>query len=229
MLCGVSAMAPSGDQKQRPWYRRAARGAVQRDGASAAKTALATIRPPPSTVRAVGSAPPKATDDADAKTTSVSITTEVRLAGNRAAPYCSARLLPRKSVVSAAAGHSHAADGGGAASAPDAVSTDARMPATTAPPMNIASARPSSGWAASRRSITLFKANENPPTMPSQSASERGNGKRSAQEEGAVPVDGGQSTIAAPTRARAMRSAAAADSLSPRTTRASRTVHSGIR
>jgi hypothetical protein len=60
--------------------------------------------------------PPSATADSDANTTSVSMTTAVRFAGSRAAPYCSERLPARKTSVSApvSASQGHAGAGGAA-------------------------------------------------------------------------------------------------------------------
>jgi len=107
----------------------------------------------------------------------------------------------------------------------------ASAPATIAPPRNIASDRPSSGRLASRRSITLLNANEKPPTIPSQSASDFGNGSSAATSRNlaAASVPSGQSTIAAPSVPSTIRSAAARVSSSPRTRRARSTVQSGIR
>ena len=180
---------------------------------------LEKIRLPPERDPRPSGPPPNAIAEADANTTSVSMTTEVRLAVSRAAPYCSARLPARNRTVRPAIGSSHsAAAGAGQRTCPPAASTPATAPATIAPPRNIASARPSSGRAASRRSITLLRANEKPPTRPSQSASERGTGSPANPSPSPPPAPvSGQSTIAAPTRASTVRSVAAVAKRSPST------------
>jgi len=187
------------------------------------------MKAPPATSCTLSVPPPRASAESDANSTSLSITTAVRFAGRRAAPYCSARLPARKRTVSPAVQSSHApTTTGGEAIAPPVVRAAASAPQTIAAPANIAIARPSSGRSASRRSITLLNANEAPPTRPSQSASVAGNGSRAASPASALlPV--GQRTMAAPTTPRTMRSAAARVSRSPRTRRARSTVQSGIR
>jgi hypothetical protein len=158
------------------------------------------------------------------------MTTAVALAGSRAAPYCSDRLPATNATVTASASASHAAAGGGTrAIAPSTVSAAASTPATIAPPANIASERPSSGRPASRRNMTLLNANEKPPATPSQSASERGSGKAIAPGADCTCDASGQSTISAPIVPSAILTPAERVSRSPRTTRASSTVQSGIR
>src|SRR5215472_11332566 len=217
---GVLACRPHGS---------AARRNVQRPDPSAASSAAATISAPPTASRGVSTPPPSATAESDAKSTSVSMTTAVPLAGSRAAPYCNDRLLATNATVTASASASHGNDGGGTgAIAPWAESAAASAPATSAPPANIASERPSSGRLASRRSMTLLNANEKPPTTPSQSASERGSG--SAMPSVAATCDAsGQRTISAPSVPSAILRPATRVSRSPRITRASSTVQSGIR
>src|SRR5512138_168533 len=80
-----------------------------------ASSAAETMSSPPTASGMLACAAPSATADALANSTSVTMTTAVALALRRAAPYCSARLLPRKSSPSANAGSIHDQAGGGGA------------------------------------------------------------------------------------------------------------------
>ena len=187
--------------------------------------AASRIIAPPITSGNVSAPPPSTSADADANTTSLSMMTEVTLARRRAAPYCRARLPSRKRIVRPSAqGASDQSGAAGQGTRPCSASRPPSTPETTAPPANIASARAASGWCASRRSMTLFSANEKPPSTPSQSARLRGQG----QPELAV-APSGQSTTAAPASANPARPAAARVSGSRKSQCASSTAQSGIR
>ena len=159
--------------------------------------------------------------DADAKRTSVSMTTDVRLAGRRAAPYCSARLPTRKQrrqPERAARPRRRRAPAAPARGRPTSAGAPSAA-ATSAPPTNIARARPASGRRASRRSITLLKREarsrrSRPASRRARSAAASTRAMRRARRA----LADGQSTTIAPATPRAMRSQPAGVSRSCSTT-----------
>ena len=122
------------------------------------------LRPPP--VACVSVPAPSASAETAANSTSVSITTAVVLAGRRAAPYCRARLLDQEDA-GRARGRCRPTPAPPPAARGAARPGSGSWPASPRPARrrrNIASARPSSGRSASRRSMTLFSAKEKPPS-----------------------------------------------------------------
>ena len=183
---------------------------------------------PPIASEGVNVPAPSSTADTEANSTSVIITTAVTLAGSRDAPYCSARLPARNAAPKARAPstQSHCGSGGGVIW-PWLDSDKASSSATRQPPANMASARAAPGWSASRRSITLFRANVKPPITPSHSGNVCGSGSCSARPP--CKSAAGHNTTTAPASAIATRSRAIRVKGSCNSNRASSTAHKGIR
>lgn len=115
--------------------------------------------------------------EAAANVTSLIITAAIALADSRAAPYRISR--PAKKIARAKAQASAVAPGVTAVSQgrpPAATSPRAMPPPTKNPPPASARVMPSGTRADSRRISTLLPAQARPPSRPSDSGSERGQG-----------------------------------------------------
>lgn len=156
-----------------------------------------------------------------AKTTSVSITTEVMCTGICEAPYCMARLATKKATPMAAASQTQSHEKAGQpGTRPWADSIRPASAGRHTPPENIASARSAEVCFAARRSITFVIAKPNPPSRPSQSDRPLKRGQ---------PPSAGRSTSKAPPSASSTRTAAQAVMRSPSSHHARPTAHNGIR